>query len=90
MLLRREGGSVGRDEEKERMLGGVSQISIRKLETIYIKQGEKIEIGELVATIGFFDGVHRGHQYLIRKVVDEAHRVGMVSAVITFDEHPRH
>ena len=59
------------------------------METIYIKQGEKVEIGELVATIGFFDGVHRGHQYLIRNVVDEAHRVGMVSAVITFDEHPR-
>ena len=46
-------------------------------------------MGELVATIGFFDGVHRGHQYLIKNVVDEAHRVGMVSAVITFDEHPR-
>ena len=59
------------------------------METIYIKQGEKVEIGELVATIGFFDGVHRGHQYLIRNVVEEAHRVGMVSAVITFDEHPR-
>ena len=59
------------------MLGGVSQIGIRNLETIYIKQGEKVEIGELVATIGFFDGVHRGHQYLIRNVIDEAHRVGI-------------
>lgn len=42
-----------------------------------------------VATIGFFDGVHRGHQYLIRQVVDEAKASGMQSAVITFDEHPR-
>lgn len=43
----------------------------------------------LVATIGFFDGVHRGHQYLISQVVAEAKAAGMESAVITFDEHPR-
>lgn len=42
-----------------------------------------------VATIGFFDGVHRGHRYLIDQVVNEAGRSGMESAVITFDEHPR-
>lgn len=43
----------------------------------------------LVATIGFFDGVHRGHRYLIDQVVAEAKDSGMESAVITFDEHPR-
>lgn len=43
----------------------------------------------LVATIGFFDGVHKGHQFLVREVVAEAHAEGMESAVITFDEHPR-
>lgn len=43
----------------------------------------------LVATIGFFDGVHRGHQFLIKQVCDEAKASGMESAVITFDEHPR-
>ena len=42
-----------------------------------------------VATIGFFDGVHRGHQYLIRQVTDEAKATGMESTVITFDRHPR-
>lgn len=42
-----------------------------------------------VATIGFFDGVHRGHQYLIRHVVEEARLSHMVSTVITFDRHPR-
>lgn len=42
-----------------------------------------------VATIGFFDGVHRGHQFLIDQVVAEAKASGMESAVITFDEHPR-
>jgi len=44
---------------------------------------------ECVATIGFFDGVHRGHQYLINKVISEARRLGLGSTVITFDKHPR-
>lgn len=42
-----------------------------------------------VATIGFFDGVHRGHQYLIRKLIADARAEGMESTVITFDLHPR-
>lgn len=42
-----------------------------------------------VATIGFFDGVHRGHQFLISNVMDEARRAGLASLVITFDRHPR-
>ena len=43
----------------------------------------------MVATIGFFDGVHRGHQCLIRQVQDEALQRGMRSLIITFDRHPR-
>lgn len=42
-----------------------------------------------VATIGFFDGVHKGHQFLIRHVIDEAKAAGLQSTVITFDKHPR-
>ncbi len=42
-----------------------------------------------VATIGFFDGVHRGHQYLIEYVIAEALKAGIDSTVITFDRHPR-
>ena len=41
------------------------------------------------ATIGFFDGVHRGHQYLISGLVDMAHASGLESLVITFGKHPR-
>ena len=43
----------------------------------------------MVCTIGFFDGVHRGHQCLIRQVRDEALRRGARSLLITFDRHPR-
>lgn len=42
-----------------------------------------------VATIGFFDGVHRGHRFLIDRVVKEAKSRGIDSTVITFDRHPR-
>ena len=42
-----------------------------------------------VATIGFFDGVHRGHQFLIEQVRHAARERGMASAVITFPVHPR-
>ena len=42
-----------------------------------------------VATIGFFDGVHRGHQFVIGCVAAEARRRGLRSVVVTFDRHPR-
>lgn len=42
-----------------------------------------------VATIGFFDGVHRGHLFLIEQVIQQAKEEDMVSAVITLDTHPR-
>lgn len=43
----------------------------------------------MVATMGFFDGVHLGHRHLINQVVSEAKRMGQESAVITFPVHPR-
>ena len=42
-----------------------------------------------VATIGMFDGVHRGHRYLLKRVIEMAREQGMQSTVITFDRHPR-
>lgn len=42
-----------------------------------------------VATIGFFDGVHRGHQAVIGRAVEAAAATGVPSAVVTFDRHPR-
>ena len=42
-----------------------------------------------VATIGMFDGVHRGHGYLLQQLQEEARRLALPSMVITFDKHPR-
>ncbi|MCE3262276.1 MAG: bifunctional riboflavin kinase/FAD synthetase [Pseudoduganella sp.] len=40
-------------------------------------------------TIGNFDGVHRGHQALLARVRTAADRLGLESAVMTFEPHPR-
>ena len=45
--------------------------------------------GRCVATIGCFDGVHMGHQLLIRTVRRQAEERGLQSVVITFDRQPR-
>lgn len=43
----------------------------------------------LALALGFFDGVHLGHQAVIRSAVDFARKNGKKSAVITFKEHPQ-
>lgn len=48
-----------------------------------------LEHKPLVATIGFFDGVHSGHRFLIEQVKKEAKLRNLPSAVITFPVHPR-
>ena len=42
-----------------------------------------------VATIGCFDGVHRGHRYLINQVCEVAAEKGLHAAIVTFPVHPR-
>jgi riboflavin kinase / FMN adenylyltransferase len=42
-----------------------------------------------VLTLGVFDGLHLGHQLIMRTVVERARAVGAVPTVITFDPHPR-
>ncbi|MBR1711805.1 MAG: riboflavin biosynthesis protein RibF [Alloprevotella sp.] len=41
------------------------------------------------ATIGFFDGVHLGHQYLFRQLREVAAARGLSPVAVTFAEHPR-
>lgn len=42
-----------------------------------------------VIALGFFDGVHLGHQALLRRTVERASEKGMAPAVFTFDRSPR-
>lgn len=41
-----------------------------------------------VVTIGVFDGVHRGHQYLLSRLVEAAHSKGLLAVVLTLFPHP--
>jgi riboflavin kinase / FMN adenylyltransferase len=40
-------------------------------------------------TIGNFDGVHLGHRFIFRRLVEEAHREGRPAVAISFDPHPK-
>ena len=42
-----------------------------------------------VLTLGVFDGLHLGHQLIMRTVVERARQTGAIPTVITFDPHPR-
>lgn len=54
-----------------------------------IKAIKNIDITlDTAVTIGNFDGVHKGHQVLIKKTVDYAKKNGIKSAVFTFLNHP--
>ena len=40
-------------------------------------------------TIGNFDGVHRGHQAMLSRLIEAAEDLRLAPAVMTFDPHPR-
>ncbi len=42
----------------------------------------------VVLAVGFFDGVHRGHQEVLKSAVERAREIGGQAWVMTFDQHP--
>ena len=50
--------------------------------------GLRPDLGRLYVAVGVFDGLHRGHQYLLRELRRAARDAGARPAVITFDAHP--
>jgi riboflavin kinase/FMN adenylyltransferase len=45
--------------------------------------------GPVHATIGTFDGLHRGHLRVVTPVIEGARAAGMASLLVTFEPHPR-
>lgn len=44
---------------------------------------------KVVAVIGFFDGIHLGHQKIIKDCINRAREIGGISVVFTFDKPPK-
>lgn len=44
---------------------------------------------ETLLTVGVFDGVHLGHQHLIKKLTQQAATRNLLSGVVTFNSHPQ-
>lgn len=43
---------------------------------------------DVCVAIGFFDGVHLGHQAIIRRTLEDARALNALAVVVTFDQHP--
>jgi riboflavin kinase / FMN adenylyltransferase len=56
---------------------------VRGLEALPLRDGPS------VVTVGFFDGVHLGHQQVLRRTVEAAKERRARSVAVTFDRHPR-
>lgn len=56
---------------------------------IVYKNNDSVAWDACVATVGFFDGVHGGHRFLINEVLEEARSKQLPAVVVTFNEHPR-
>jgi riboflavin kinase/FMN adenylyltransferase len=60
------------------------------MKVISLNGSSKWRLKKTCAAIGIFDGVHRGHQYLIKQMLTTARRLGAKPIVITFFPHPAH
>jgi len=56
---------------------------------VFTKLEEIKNIQPTVIALGNFDGIHKGHQELIRRTVKSARIAGLKSAVFTFTNHPK-
>lgn len=55
---------------------------------LHVTSLNDVQLNGTWLTIGVFDGVHRGHQAILRQLVEGAHAAGSPAAVLTFARHP--
>jgi riboflavin kinase/FMN adenylyltransferase len=59
------------------------------MERVFGLQALPIAHPSTVVTVGFFDGVHLGHQEVLETTVASARDLGLPAVAVTFDRHPR-
>ena len=60
------------------------------MKVISLNGSFNLHLKKTCAAIGIFDGVHRGHQYLIKEMLKAARRLKAQPIIITFFPHPAH
>lgn len=55
---------------------------------LHFRSLEEVTLPASRLTVGVFDGVHRGHQQILNRLVAGAHENGLPAVVLTFDPHP--
>ena len=60
------------------------------MKVISLNGSSKLYLKKTCAAIGIFDGLHRGHQYLIKQMLAKARCLKAKPIVITFFPHPVH
>ena len=58
------------------------------MKTIHAANELKAQGKKVCLAIGFFDGVHLGHQQIIRQTIADARQHNAIAVVLTFDRHP--
>lgn len=76
-------------DDREENCEGAARLGIDTLLETTGEDWMRMASAQCCATIGFFDGVHRGHQFVVDRLNSMAHEADMQSMVITFDRHPR-
>lgn len=59
------------------------------MEIIHLSINSQFKVQDAVCALGFFDGVHLGHQQLLKKVDDISKEKGLKKAIMTFSTHPK-
>jgi len=66
--------------------GAIRQSTIGRMQ--HYRSLEEVTLQKSWVTVGVFDGVHRGHQQIIKELTAGAHANGVPAVVLTFDPHP--
>jgi riboflavin kinase/FMN adenylyltransferase len=59
------------------------------MEIVYSKQKEILPLKNCCVALGYFDGLHVGHQKLLSKVFEISKKTGLKKVLMTFDKHPK-
>ncbi|WP_226665627.1 bifunctional riboflavin kinase/FAD synthetase [Metabacillus litoralis] len=63
-------------------------MTVKLIKLSYPHSFNKVDFEKMVLALGYFDGVHKGHQKVILKAKEIADELGVKSAVMTFNPHP--